>query len=305
MKKIINSLARLRTLKIEEINKYRKGILEYMKKIIIKSVGFFLNTTALIAPAWSANYAFNLLGKVHRGGISEKGKAFFQQATQHSISLKQHAGVLHQWGDGPKKILFLHGWESNSQRWLPYYNLLEKERYTVYALDAPGHGMSPGGQLNIEIFRQAIEAAILHIGSVDTVIGHSLSNTAMGYSYLMNNSVPVNKFIVMGAASGMDAVFSYFKEILGLSNGCVRNLSMKVNTVLKIPHKEVTLSNFLEKVTQPILVIHDENDAVTPFEPIKKVLSKNPKIASFITTGLKHDLKDDTVYKKVIAFINT
>ncbi|MFT4943953.1 MAG: pimeloyl-ACP methyl ester carboxylesterase [Patiriisocius sp.] len=275
-----------------------------MKKIIVKSIGFFLNTSALVAPEWSADYAFNLLGRVRRTGISEKGKKFFKQATQHNIELKQHTAVLHQWGNGPKKILFLHGWESNSQRWLPYYNLLKKEQYTVYALDAPGHGMSPGNQLNIALFREAIEAAIRHVGTVDTVVCHSLSNTAMGYSYLMNASVQVNKFIVMGAPSGMDAVFVFFKEILGLSMRCIRNLNTKVDAVLKIPHKEITLSNFLERVTQPVLVIHDKNDAVTPFEPIKKALSKNPKITSFITTGLKHDLKGDTVYNKVIAFIN-
>jgi pimeloyl-ACP methyl ester carboxylesterase len=275
-----------------------------MKQLIPKSIGFFLNAAAIIAPVWGANFAFNLLCKVRRPGISEKGKAFFEKATQHTLLLEKHSAVLHKWGRGPKNILFLHGWESNSQRWLPYYNMLEKEKYTIYALDAPGHGMSGGDKLNVEVFRQAIEASLKHIGAIDTIIGHSLSNTAMGYCYVMNPEVDVKKFIVMGAASGMDAVFDYFKEILGLSRRSVANLSKKVNTLFKIPHQEVKLMSFLEKVTQPVLVIHDKNDAVTPFEPIKKALSKNPKIASFITTGLKHDLKGDTVYNKVIAFIN-
>lgn len=275
-----------------------------MKQFIIKSIGSFINTTALVAPIWSSNYAFNLLCKVRRAGISEKGKAFFSQATQHTLSIHKHDAVLHQWGNGPKNILFLHGWESNSQRWLPYYNLLEKEQYTVYALDAPGHGMSGGTQLNIEVFRQAIEAAIQHIGTIDTVIGHSLSNTSVGYSYLMNTSVPVKKFVVMGAASGMDAVFAYFKEMLGLSKRSMKNLSAKINTVLKIPHEDVKLASFLEIVTQPVLVVHDKNDRITPFAPIEIALANNKKIDSFITTGLKHDLKGAAVYNKVIAFIN-
>ena len=211
--------------------------------------------------------------------------------------------VLHKWGSGPKNILFLHGWESNSQRWLPYYNMLEKEKYTIYALDAPGHGMSKGDKLNVEVFRQAIEASLEHIGPIDTIIGHSLSNTAIGYCYGMNSHVDVKKFIVMGAASGMDAVFTYFKEILGLSNRSVANLSKKVNTIFKIPHQEVKLMSFFEKVTQPVLVIHDKNDAVTPFEPIEKALKKHPKINTYITCGLKHDLKAEEVYTKVAAFI--
>ena len=276
-----------------------------MKQLITKSIGFFLNAAAVIAPGWAANFAFNLLCKVRRAGISEKGKAFFEKATQHTLLLEKNTAVLHKWGSGPKNILFLHGWESNSQRWLPYYNMLEKEKYTIYALDAPGHGMSGGDKLNVEVFRQAIEAALAHIGPIDTIIGHSLSNTAVGYCYIMNPNVDVKKFIVMGAASGMDAVFTYFKEILGLSIRSVANLSKKVNTIFKIPHQEVKLMSFLDKVTQPVLVIHDKNDAVTPFKPIENVLKKHPKINTYITCGLKHDLKAEEVYAKVIAFIDS
>ncbi|HAH33417.1 MAG TPA: hypothetical protein DCL52_01365 [Flavobacteriaceae bacterium] len=276
-----------------------------MKQLITKSIGFFLNAAAVIAPGWAANFAFNLLCKVRRAGISEKGKAFFEKATQHTLLLEKNTAVLHKWGSGPKNILFLHGWESNSQRWLPYYNMLEKEKYTIYALDAPGHGMSGGDKLNVEVFRQAIEAALARIGPIDTLIGHSLSNTAVGYCYIMNPNVDVKKFIVMGAASGMDAVFTYFKEILGLSIRSVANLSKKVNTIFKIPHQEVKLMSFLDKVTQPVLVIHDKNDAVTPFKPIENVLKKHPKINTYITCGLKHDLKAEEVYAKVIAFIDS
>ncbi len=275
----------------------------YMKQVITKSIGLFLNAAAIIAPIWGARFAFNLLCKVRRAGISEKGKAFFEKAIQHTLLLEKNSAVLHKWGSGPKNILFLHGWESNSQRWLPYYNLLEKEKYTIYALDAPGHGMSKGDKLNLEVFRQAIEASLEHIGPIDTVIGHSLSNTAMGYCYGIRPDVDVNKFIVMGAASGMDAVFTYFKEILGLSNRSVANLSKKVNTIFKTPHQEVKLMSFFKKVTQPVLVIHDKNDPVTPFEPIEKALKKHPKINSYITNGLKHDLKAEEVYTKVAAFI--
>jgi len=275
----------------------------YMKQVITKSIGLFLNAAAIIAPIWGARFAFNLLCKVRRAGVSEKGKAFFEKAIQHTLLLEKNSAVLHKWGSGPKNILFLHGWESNSQRWLPYYNLLEKEKYTIYALDAPGHGMSKGDKLNLEVFRQAIEASLEHIGPIDTVIGHSLSNTAMGYCYGIRPDVDVNKFIVMGAASGMDAVFTYFKEVLGLSNRSVANLSKKVNTIFKTPHQEVKLMSFFKKVTQPVLVIHDKNDPVTPFEPIEKALKKHPKINSYITNGLKHDLKAEEVYTKVAAFI--
>ena len=275
-----------------------------MKQFITKSIGFFLNLTALVSPVWGANFAFNLLCKVRRAGISEKGRAFLKKAIQHTLVLEQASAVLHKWGSGSKKILFLHGWESNSQRWLPYYTMFDKQKYTIYALDAPGHGMSKGDKLNVEVFRQAIEAALNHIGPVEAIIGHSLSTTAIGYCYKINPAIDVKKFVLMGSASGMDAVFSYFKELLGLSKRSITNLSQKVNTILKLPHQEVNLSSFLEKVTQPTLVIHDKKDAVTPYAAIEKILKSQPKINTYITSGLKHDLKSEEVYSAVIGFIN-
>lgn len=275
-----------------------------MKQFIIKSTGAYINFLAMVAPNKCADLGFSLMCKVNKAGVSEKGEQFFKEGEQHFFKVEGHSAVLHKWGSGPKSILFLHGWESNSQRWLPYYNLLDKSGYTMYALDAPGHGMANGSVLNIELYKQAIEHAVSKIGAVDTVVAHSLGNTALGYFYLNNAPIPVNKFVLMGAATGMDAIFAYIKNMVGLSDKVLSLLSTKVNTILKIPHQEITLSNFVSKVKEPILIVHDEDDKITPYFPILKIIKKNKKVDSFITTGLKHDLKSEEVYKKVIAFIN-
>lgn len=274
-----------------------------MKKIITFSLGTFINTTAVLFPKWSTTFTFNLLCKVRSAGISEKGKAFFKAGTQHFFEVEGHSSVLHKWGSGSKTLLFLHGWESNSQRWLPYYERLKKEEYTVYAVDAPGHGMAKGNSMNVEIYRQAIAYAIQHIGNIDTVICHSLSNTAMSYQYLLTQNMAIKKFVVMGASSQLDDSLVYFQNILGISERALNNLRVKANTILKIPYQDITIARFFEKVTQPVLVIHDKGDTITPYAPIEKALAQNTHILSFITTGLKHDLKGKQVYKRVLEFI--
>ena len=152
---------------------------------MIKLIGQLINLMAIIAPKRGADYAFNLLVKVKRAPISESGMAFLEKGTQTYLEMGNHSAVLHKWGSGPKKILFLHGWMSNSQRWLPYYERLDMNQYTLYALDAPGHGMAKSNDLNIEIFGQAIVQSLQKIGTVDTAICHSLSNTAMTYLNLV------------------------------------------------------------------------------------------------------------------------
>lgn len=274
-----------------------------MKNILIKSIGAWINFLARVSFKKAGVFAFNVLVKVRSVAISDKGEAFFEAGTQHFFEVNGVSSVLHQWGNGSKKLLFLHGWESNSQRWMPYYEKLDMSKYTMYALDAPGHGMARGNALNMESFRLAILYSLEKINDVDTIIGHSLSNTAVNYMYLMNPEVNVKKFIVMGAASGIDAIFIYFKNMLGLSNKSEAALGEKVNTILKMPHLAITLDNFLKMVKQPVLVIHDEEDAITPYAPIKKALKTHPKIKNYITKGLKHDLKSEAVYHSVLDFI--
>jgi len=275
-----------------------------MKNIILKSVGAFVNITAILFPKWNRENAFKILSKVQRAKISEKGIAFLNSANQEYITENGTSSVLYKWGNGANKVLFLHGWMSNSQRWMPYIEKLDLNTHTVYALDAPGHGLSKTKYLNLELFRQALVATLKKTGPIDTLICHSFSNTALTYTYLNNRDLTIDKFIIMGAPSGMDAIFTYFKETLGLSKTAIKSLDEKINQILKVPHQEILVSNLIRQAKQKMLVIHDEGDKITPFAPIKAALKEQKTIETLITKGLKHDLKGDTIYDRVIAFIN-
>ncbi|MFT7073647.1 alpha/beta fold hydrolase [Patiriisocius sp. Uisw_017] len=274
-----------------------------MKEILLKLIGAYINITAFLFPKWNAKHSFKLLTKVKRAGITEKGMEFLSQAQQTYFEEEGQSSVLYKWGNGPKNVLFLHGWMSNSQRWIPYHKKIDLEKYTMYAMDAPGHGRSKTNYLNLEMYRQAIVKAMTEIGEIDTVVGHSFSNTALTYAYLVNPKVNVKKFVIMGSPSGMDAIFVYFKEMLRISKRATKILDLKINSILKVPHQEILVKNLLTKASQPILLIHDQDDKITPFAPIKKAIEGTPKIETLITKGLKHDLKSEEVYNSVINFI--
>lgn len=274
-----------------------------MKNTITKLIGLFINVTAGLFPKWSAEVSFTLFCKVKPVGFSEKGRRFLARATTTFLEVEGHSAVLHRWGKGPKTVLFLHGWMSHSQRWQPYIDRLDLNEYSVYALDAPGHGMAKGNHLTIENYRKAMLLAIEKVGTVDTLISHSLGGLVVAYSYLIDQKISINSYVIMGAPSGMDAIFQYFQDLLGLSAKAMTNLKEKANAVLKIPHQEISMSNFFKKVDAPMLVVHDKTDTVTPFKPIQLALQQNSEIKSFFTFGLKHDLKNEEIYAKVVTFI--
>lgn len=274
-----------------------------MKKLIVKSIGSFINVTAVLFPKWNGEYSFNLLCKVKRVGISEKGKQFLEKGKTTFLDVDGHSAALHQWGSGEKKLLLLHGWLSNSQRWHPYVSQLDLNEYQVFALDAPGHGMAKGNHMNVEIYRNALEQSVREIGSIDTLVCHSLGSLVGGYAYLNNREIPIKRFVIMGSPSGMDAIFTYFKSTLGLSGKAIANLGRKINSVLKLPHETISLAHFFQKVNQPVLVVHEVLDRITPFEPIRVASEKRKQISTFFTQGQDHNLNGEEIVNRVIQFI--
>ena len=274
-----------------------------MKKIILKLVGIYLNSTARFFPKYNGERAFRILCKVNSPPLKPKTISFFETSKTIMLPTSRKEVALHSWGKGLKSILFLHGWQSNSKQWQPYVNQLDLNEYTIYALDAPAHGASEGNHLNMELYREALNTTVTHIGNVDTVICHSLGCLAMSYAYLYDPKITIQSYIIMGAPSGMPSIFIYLKELLSLSEHTMQNLRNKAHTIFKLSIEDVTLASFFKEITKPILVIHEMNDNVTPFQPIKEAIKRQSKIDTLFTEDQDHMLKGQETIDAVLKFI--
>lgn len=274
-----------------------------MKKLLYRSVGLFLNSTATILPSWNGKLAFTLLCQVQNPPLRDSAKAFLGSAKTRYLSLSKDNAALHSWGTGTKHLLFVHGWKSNASQWKQYVAQFDLNTYTIHALDAPAHGLSSGNHFNIELYREAISKAVYQIGSVDTMVHHSLGGLAGSYAILHNPELPVSKVIIMGAPSGMDAIFGYYKERLHLSPKTISNLHLKISQVVKIPLSDIQLKTFFAKAEQPILVIHEASDTITPIAPIKQALQEYPHIKTHFMTGQDHRLREQPTIFAVKSFI--
>lgn len=275
-----------------------------MKKLIPKIIGFFLNVLTPLFPKMTREKAFNLLCYVKMIPISEEGKQFFSKGETQWIDVSGTKTALHKWGGGSKKVLFLHGWMSHSQRWRDYIESLDLTEYTCYALDAPGHGASEGNKLNLEIYREAYEKTLEVTGPISVLVCHSFGNLVAAYQFLWRNDVAVASYIIMGTPSGMDAIFDYFEDTLGLSPQMLKNLALKINEVLKLEYDKVSMANFFRNTDKPILLIHEETDIIAPIVPIKEAVSEGKNIETHYTQGLKHTLKGPEILALVNGFIN-
>jgi sigma-B regulation protein RsbQ len=80
-------------------------------------------------------------------------------------------------GNGPKTVVFVHGWTCDESSWSNQVPFFEKN-YRVITLDLPGHGKSgspANGPLTMDLFARSIEAVRVEAKAGKIVlVGHSM-----------------------------------------------------------------------------------------------------------------------------------
>ena len=85
-------------------------------------------------------------------------------------------------GDGPRKVLALHGWFGSATGWGPFADLVDGDRYSYLFLDYRGYGARrgvPGEHTLAEISADARDAVDALGWSSFAVLGHSMGGSAM------------------------------------------------------------------------------------------------------------------------------
>ena len=274
-----------------------------MKKFITKTIGASLNAMANIAPVKTARIGFELFCRPIRLPLSEKQKSFLNSAAQEVFQYKGNNVQTYRWGTGDKKILLLHGWQSHSYRWKVYIEHLSKS-YSVYALDAPGHGLSSGKQLNVPLYSEVIEEQIKRMGSIDTIITHSLGGFATLYTFYRNPQLRVAKMIGLASPGEAREFFDFYTKSLGLTKKCTQLIVNRFEETFQKTPDFFSAPVFASYLKIPGLIIHDEDDRETPFYHAERIHNawKNSKLIK--TKGYGHNLKSPEVVKEVIQFIN-
>ncbi|WGK65962.1 alpha/beta fold hydrolase [Croceiramulus getboli] len=274
-------------------------------KWIQQLLGVIINSTAPLAPKWNGHLAFRIFCTVPpQKPINPRIEEFYSALKSETISLGKHEVMLHSMGQGPTKLLFLHGWMGNAYHWRKYTDALDPSQYTVYLLEAPGHGQAGGKHLNLELYRLGVEQALARIGPVELLIGHSLGSLTAAYTFLKEPALPVNRFVITGAPEGIGSIIAYFQEQLKLSPLAVNNLKAKIEQLLLVPIDQLNLPHFFAQVDRPTLIVHEETDLVTPIGPIRAGLPDNDYLAVHFTQGDDHRLLAETTVATVLQFIN-
>lgn len=275
-----------------------------MKSFAIKMLGTYLELLAVVSPSEAARKGFLLFCRPLRVPVNEKQRAFFDSGNKFSLTHEGYEIQGYRWGSGPKKILFLHGWQSHSYRWKPYIESLSKEEYTIYSLDAPGHGLSSGSFLSVPLYSSLIETFIREQGNINTVVAHSIGGFSLLYTVYRQSELPVDRMILLAPPGEASDFIAAFKKTLGLSQRTVSLVTKHFAERYQVSPDYFSAQKFAAHVQVKGLIIHDETDAEAPYH-YSIPLHQAWKHSRLVTTkGYGHNLRSLAVVKEVVDFIN-
>lgn len=274
-----------------------------MKKLVPKFIGLYLNLLAVVAPRVAGRKGFLFFCTPFGAKIKEHQLSFLNTSERISYPFENITIQTYKWGTGKKVLLFLHGWQSHSFRWKNYIAGLSKKEYTIYAIDAPAHGQSEGKYLNVAIYSRLLEKFIVDIGSIDTIISHSLGSMTTLYTLHRLPSLPVERVIITGMPSEVKDFIHFYKGVLGLWNHTVDVILKSFIKEVGYPPEYFSMVLHAKKLASPCLIIHDKNDPDASYTSIVEV-HHHWKNSELITTeNLGHNLRSPEVVKMVHDFI--
>ncbi len=274
-----------------------------LTNIAMKLIGFYLNTLANIFPKVAARQGFFLFCYPVRTAMNGHQKSFLASADKFPVPYKDQTLQGYRWGQGPKKVLFVHGWQSHSYRWKPYIDAWSLDDYTLYAFDAPGHGLSSGNSFTVPDYTHALLNVKEIIGDVDIMIAHSVGCFAVLYGMHLQSDLRLKKLILLAPPGQASDFLNHFRNLLGLNPKMVNLIIRTLEHRFNLPLSYFSTITFAEAIQVPGLIVHDLHDQDTPYQNAVAIQKKWPQGHLITTSSYGHRLKSPKVVNAVLAYV--
>jgi len=277
-------------------------------KTISRILGLYFNTLSIIAPFKSAKQAFYLFCFPFKTKLRPYQQEFLNTSEKFILKVEEKNVFYYKWGQGHEKIVFVHGWQSHSYRWKSFIEQFDKNKFTLIAFDAPGHGNSESKISNIPLYEKSIKSLIEAIGDIDHFIGHSIGSFACA-SFIYHANYSIKSFTSLATPYSAHEFFEHFNNKLKMSSRMRKTLEDYFKNYTGYPVSHYSFKTFIQRLnTNSALIIHDKNDRSTSFKNsqlISEMLQKKSiNTELIITEGLKHNLRSKKIVDSVETFIS-
>ncbi|HMI07389.1 MAG TPA: alpha/beta hydrolase [Flavobacterium sp.] len=260
---------------------------------------------ALISTKWLVRFAARLFTTPIKYKIPKRELEMDFNSRQEKLfvaSINREIVVYH-FGDGPKKIMLVHGWSGRGTQLVKFAEALTKTGYSIVSFDAPAHGKSEGKTTLLPEFIESIFEIEKKSGPFETAIGHSLGGMALLNA--VRKGFKINRLVTIGSGDLIKDITDDFAARL--------ELKPKISDLLRLHFEKkynISMNSFssylsAKEITIPVLVIHDADDPEVPVKCAHQIYKNLQNGELLITHNLGHRkiLGDAEVISKALDFI--
>ncbi|MDZ7876351.1 MAG: alpha/beta hydrolase [Saprospiraceae bacterium] len=269
----------------------------------------FFKTFGRLFPRSTAQFAHKIFGTPRWRARHKRPDALILSAKLVDFPFQNETIKCYEWGDdkATKLVLLAHGWESRGTALRMYVPNLIQKGYKVIAFDSLAHGDSTGKRNNLLKNAQTIVALNRHYGGFHGAVGHSFGCSSIVYAMqFLDKNMAINRLVFLAVPPRLRQIAENVFKILALPKSVQREFIAHIEKITghSIELSDVATAEKEVKVGQ-LLLIHDEQDDVTPIDAAKRVEAAWDNALLLVTSGYGHFriAKNPDVIKRIIRFI--
>jgi pimeloyl-ACP methyl ester carboxylesterase len=270
----------------------------------LRAIRLAFSTLGPVFPRLMGRRAFDLWFRTRRFPESAAGKRFAREAQRETLLVEDLPVAVYSMGEGPI-VLFIHGWSGRGSQVAAFAEPLVAAGYRVMAVDAPGHGETPGDRTNILECTAVLQKFSLQYGKVHAAITHSFGGMVL--TYAMSNGMQVDRVVCISAPAHVDYLLESFAQTLAIPEKVISDVHRRMDERFDDGFWE-TISTVVNVrgLDVPALVIHDGEDHNVPWQQGKIIANAWPGARFMKTSGLGHGriLRDAGVVSAAVDFIS-
>jgi pimeloyl-ACP methyl ester carboxylesterase len=274
-----------------------------------------LQALSYTAPPLAARVSFDMFSTPTRRPVrSGKTRRVLDRATVETLpytdpdipAFADLSVTVRTWGDPANpRVLLAHGWEGQAGSFREFIPSLVEAGLYVVAFDAPGHGTSDGKRANLLVFINTVRAVTRGYGPFHAAIGHSLGGIAALLASAEPPQIEVGRLVLIAAPKHVTGAFEAFTHFWGLPERTRDDMYRLVSDAIGRSVGSFTVERVADDVTQPVLLVHDHDDADVSFSDATDAQAMLPNADLYATDGLGHQmiLRDADVVARVVDFV--
>ncbi|MCD2175253.1 alpha/beta hydrolase [Rhizobium sp. C4] len=269
----------------------------------LKMMGRGINLVGRVSPRLAGRLAFTLFTRTRNPEPqTQKERALFAesapwvaQAQRETVEIEGRPVAVHVFPPiGPgndRRVMFTHGWGSRIALTQGLVTGLRQAGYSVYAIDLPGHGDSPGRSLHAGLAIRTLAAVWQRFGSFDAMIGHSFGGfmtVLAAHGALDGRPLSPPRIVLIASPADVRRVLRYFSKGLGLDDRVAVALTAELERATGRPAEASFGPKYLAASGVPTLVLHASEDKEVGADAARAYAEAGPNVELTWLDGLGH-----------------